>query len=206
MENKENTIDFSKPNYKINYDLDFFDKKYNITPEISIEINKSERLLEKLESQSIEKFKKIIKKYPQIPHFKNIFSIYYYLRQNFDKCFEINDELLQTFPEYISAYLNRAVFCFEIDELEQIEEILGEDMEIKARFPLYEEFHISEVITYYKLAVHFLCDVEEFEEAKLRLDYMNQLLPESMEYISTQQYYNDVLKEFNLEKKSEVKE
>jgi len=192
--------DFSNPNYRINKELDFFDKKYNITPEISIEINNAEKLLDKLESKTIEKYKKLIKKYPQIPHFKNFLSIFYYLREDFDKCFEINDHLIEIFPDYISAYLNRAVYSFEIEDLEEVEEILGPEMEIKTCFENVEEFHISEVLTYYKLAIFFLCDNENFEEAKLRLEFLKELAPESPETISCQLYYDESLEEFEQEK------
>ena len=57
-----------------------------------------------------------IEKYPDVPQFKNFLCMYYSLTGNNEKAFEVNNELLEQFPDYLYAKINKAQFYLSNNE------------------------------------------------------------------------------------------
>jgi hypothetical protein len=83
----------------------------------------------------IVKLLRWIEKYPDIPQFKNFLSLYYSLNNDTRKAFEINNELLKQFPDYLYAKLNMANFYINNSEVEKVTEILGVELELAELYP-----------------------------------------------------------------------
>jgi len=111
-----------------------------------------------------------IEKYPDVPQFKNFLCMYYSLTGNNEKAFEVNNELLEQFPDYLYAKINKAQFYLSNNEPEKVPEILGENMELAELYPERKIFHHEEYINFYKTVAEYYCDIGEQEKAEAILE------------------------------------
>jgi len=111
-----------------------------------------------------------MEKYPDVPQFKNFLSQYYSLTGNSEKAFEVNNELLEQFPDYLYARLNKAQFYLSNNEPEKVPEILGENMELAKLYPERKIFHYEEYINFSKTTAEYFCDIGEQEKAETILE------------------------------------
>lgn len=160
--------------YEITNEPDFIDKEYGVTAEIKKLIQDIYYEVQNKKKGVINKLLNTIKKYPQVPQFKNYLTVAYNLSGNTKKAYECNRWILKEHPDYVFAKINLAAQYFEQKEYEKIPEVLGELMEIKALYPDRKVFHVSEVMAFNKIAVIYFSTIGNIEAAESRLGIMEK--------------------------------
>ena len=82
------------------------------------------------------------------------------------KAAEINNEILEEFPDYLFAKLNLANFCFINEEIEKVPEILGTSLELCDLYPERKVFHCDEFFNYYEMAALYYCKTGTISKAE----------------------------------------
>lgn len=161
--------------YKIVYNPDELDKENGITPEIRklLEVT-LKNVLKKKKNADIS-IEKLIKKYPNIPQFKNYLSTYYSYIGKLEKAFILNKEIVKEHPDYFFGKINLAMEYLKNKEFEKIPAILGETMEIKSLYPERYVFHIEEVMSFFQIAVYYFIETGNIEAAEMRYKIMTDL-------------------------------
>jgi hypothetical protein len=189
VNNNENMSDRYKIfGYEITDETDFMDKEYGITPEIKELIQDLYYEVQDKKRGIVNKLLKTIKKYPQVPQFKNFLTVTYNLSGNARKAYECNNWILKEHPDYFFGRINLAAQYFEQKEYDKIPEVLGGLMEIQAFYPDRKVFHISEVMAFNKIAVAYFFAIGNLEAAESRLKIMEKIDAEHPDTYKAQQY------------------
>lgn len=176
MNNSENRAPrFILFNYEITDDTDFIDKQYGITPKIKDLIDDLYHEVLDKKRGIVNKLLKTIKKYPQVPQFKNFLMSAYNLSGDTDKAYECNNWILKEHPNYFFGRINLAAQHFEQKKYDKIPEVLGEYLEIHAFYPDRKIFHVNEVMTFNKLAVAYFSAIGNLKAAESRLEIMKRV-------------------------------
>jgi len=165
--------------YKISYDAHFINKLNAMTPELHKKLEKLHGEALKGKKSSINKFHKLIEKYPKNPQLKNYLSVLYVNMDDIDKAREVNHWILTEHPDYLFGKLNLAFEYYTKEEFDKMPEILGNGIELKTLYPDRDEFHIVEVIAMLKAAVFYYGAIGDLEQAETRLKIMKELEPDS---------------------------
>ncbi|ODS30842.1 MAG: preprotein translocase subunit SecA [Candidatus Scalindua rubra] len=174
--------------YEITNEPDFMDKEFGITPEIRVLIQDLYYEVMEEKRGTINKLLKIIKRYPQVPQFKNYLTVAYNLSGNTKKAYECNNWTLKEHPDYVFAKINLAAQYFEQKEYDKIPEVLGDLMEIQALYPDRKVFHVSEVMAFNKLAVIYFSTIGNLEAAESRFKVMEEIDEEHPDTYKALQY------------------
>jgi len=176
MDNTENKSNYYKMfGYEITDEADFMDKKLGITPQIKVLILDLYYDVQNKKRGVINTLLKTIKKYPQVPQFKNYLTVAYSLSGNTEKAFECNNWILREHPDYFFGRVNLAAQYFEQKEYHKIPDVMGDCMEIHALYPERKVFHVSEVMAFNKLAVAYFSAVGNLEAAESRFEMMEKI-------------------------------
>lgn len=147
---------------------------YDLKPEVN-------RIIQDVYSDSltgkngiIKKLKRLIGKYPEVNQFRNYLVQAYSATGNIEQAKELNDQLLNEFPDYLFARLFHADYFLKKGGLEVCKEMLGENLELHELYPERNEFHISEFMSYQRLAIEYFSETDNIEEAERRLSLMEQ--------------------------------
>ena len=167
--------------FEIKYDSDFINELFRISDEASDEIDDIYPDVIKGKKSTIKKLHRLCKKYPRIPHFKNYLSIAYDRSGNYKKAVELNRELVHQRPDYLFGRINYAEDLIANNQLDEVPALLGEEMHIHKLFPDRDIFHVDEVSKYYGTAIQYLIKADRADEAKLRLDFISEIEPDSPE-------------------------
>ncbi|MBK8983441.1 MAG: hypothetical protein IPM38_14265 [Ignavibacteria bacterium] len=161
--------------YKIVYNPDELDEENGITPEIRklLEVT-LKNVLQKKKNAEI-RIEKLIKKYPNIPQFKNYLSTYYSYIGKLDEAFILNKEIVKEHPDYFFGKINLAMEYLKNKDFKKIPAILGEAMEIKSLYPERDVFHIEEVMSFFQIAVYYFIETGNIEAAEMRYKIMTDL-------------------------------
>lgn len=106
-----------------------------------------------------------VQQYPDIPQFKNRLSTYYELKGNRKKAKEIKLITLQQHPDYLFGKIAIALEYYYENKPEEMPALLGEQLELNALYPQRKIFHLSEVMSYYKVVALYLNAVDRCDEA-----------------------------------------
>ncbi len=175
--------------YKVTSDMDWHIARYGITRELADQFEELHaRSMDKKDKNIIERLTNLIIQYPNAPELKNFLSTAYNTRGNRKKATEINQWTVAEHPDYLFGKLNLAISCIEKKEFHKVPEILGELMEIKQLYPDREEFHISEITGFYKVAVLYFCDIKNMELAENRYEILADLAPEHPDTIDAETF------------------
>lgn len=128
---------------------------------------------------TIKRLERTIKKYPNVPQFRNYLSKEYLALGREKKSRQVNDELLELHPGYLFARVNKAHELMDQDKPEEVTYWLGEDLELHTLYHERSEFHIQEVLNYYSTTVMYFLKVDQPDDAKSRLDTLLELDPEA---------------------------
>lgn len=127
----------------------------------------------------VEKLKKYVADHPDDPVYKNYLYIAYKMQGRNEEARDILHKTIDLHPDYLFGKLNLAGEYLYAEEYEKIPELLGEFMEIKALYPERDEFHLTEVMSFFRIAVHYFIEIKEWEQAKVRLEIMEKIDPEN---------------------------
>jgi hypothetical protein len=172
MENIENQI---ITGYKISTSTEITNKLYGITPLIQEKLTEMSIKVQKKKNSAIKELNDLIKKYPTIPQFKNLLSVLYNAQGNGFMANQINSRIVSLHPDYLFSKLNLANTAIEKEEFDNVPEILGELMELKALYPERVEFHFGEVIGFYQTAFYYFLGIKNAKQAQICLDIIDKL-------------------------------
>ncbi len=189
MDNTENkSARYKLFGYEITNDTDFMDREYGITPVIKDLILDLYYEVQDKKKGIVNKLLKTIKKYPQVPQFKNYLTVAYNLSGNPRKAYECNNWILKEHPDYFFGRVNLAAQYFEQKEYDKVPEVMGELMEIHALYPDRKVFHVSEVMAFNKLAVAYFSAIGNLEAAESRFEIMEKIDVEHPDTIQAEIY------------------
>lgn len=157
---------------KISYDNDFITKLYDVTPlQIKLLRELAVRMQGKLDKVLLRKLEKLSKENPNLPQLKNYITVAYNKLGNGAKSIEVNNQLLKEFPDYLHARLNAANHYIHRGEPDKALDFLGKNLDLKESFPYREEFHFSEVQSYYFTTVIYAIAIKDLQLAENRLAF-----------------------------------
>ena len=176
MDNKR----YSSFSYEITTDPSFLDDQSAMTPELHdmIEPLFDEVMQSKSGKKIINKLLKLIERYPENPQLKNFLTVAYTNIGNQVKAREANRWIQAEHPDYLFGKINQAAQYYEDGDYKKIPEILGELMEIQGLYPLRDVFHLSEVTSYYKIAILYFIAIGNIEAAETRFEIMEEIAPD----------------------------
>lgn len=156
---------------KISYDNDFITRHYKVTPaQTKLLKELAIRMHAKIDKVLLRKLEKLSKENPNLPQLKNYLTVAYNNVGNIAKSIAINDQLLEEFPDYLTARINAACHNIRIGEPDKAMEFLGQNLDLKELYPTRSEFHFSEVQAYYFATVMFAIATKDLPLAENRLD------------------------------------
>ncbi|NOQ92327.1 MAG: DUF1186 domain-containing protein [Flavobacteriaceae bacterium] len=150
-----------------------------MTPELHKKLEKLHDEALKGRKSSINKFHKLIEKYPKNPQLKNYLSVLYVNMDDMDKAREVNHWILAEHPDYLFGKLNLAFEYYAKKKFSKMPEILGDGIELKILYPDRDEFHIVEVMAMLKAAVFYYGAIGDLAQAEIRFKIMKDLEPDS---------------------------
>jgi tetratricopeptide (TPR) repeat protein len=165
-----------KSNFTISNDNNFISKIYNTTPAQKKLLNEmAHRVQGKIDKALIRKIDKLSKEHPNLPQLRNYLTVAYKEIGQYDKAVKINEELMKDFPHYLHARLNAANFCFFKGQPEEALEYLGNNLDIKEMYPERDEFHFSEVQSFYYTTVLYAIAKEDLALVENRFEFYKSL-------------------------------
>jgi len=177
MEDQKNI----KSVYKITNDPHFQNQRYGVTPALQRQLESlAEEVQNKRNTKIIDRITSLIDEYPEVPVLKNYLSVAYNVRGNHDKSVEINEWMLAEHPEYLFAKLNKANFYIENSEFGKVPEILGTALGISQLYPERDEFHIGEIINFYKVVIRYYAAIDDQNLAEKKLRELKNLAPDHL--------------------------
>jgi len=147
----------------------------NMSSELVESMEKAQAIALKGKDQGLKQLRKLSKKHPGHPQFGNYLTVWYSVRGNVKKAREVNRQILQKHPDYLFAKVNLAHEYLDRDQPEKVVELLGDAIEIKQIYPEKEKFHITEIASLLKLAIAYFIKTKDLQEAKTRLDMLDEL-------------------------------
>ncbi len=173
--------------YHITTDNEILDSKFNITNSARLDL---ERMGSKLMTgkNCIRELQACIRKYPNIPAFKNYLSNAYNNKGEVVKARKVNHEIVRLHPEYLYGKVNLANEFISELQFERVPKVLGESFEIQNLYTERKTFHIEEVLSFNLTAIHYFIGVGNFEAAESRLKALGKIAkkfdcPEKIEYL-----------------------
>ncbi len=122
----------------------------------------------------IQKLKKLTGKYPDVKELRNYLVQAYFKTGNVEQAIRVNEQLLKDYPGYLFARLFKAGIVLHEGKRELCREMLGTNVELDDLYPERTEFHVSEFMTYQKMAINYFLSMDNIEEAERRLSLMRK--------------------------------
>jgi len=169
-------------NFKIRTDDDFLEELSPTPKGLEDKLPKLYQMALKGKSSAVDLILKEIKRYPKFPDLKTVLALLYDEMGRDDESDEIQFNLAKEHPDYFAGRLNTAFIHFEREEYHLMEVALSKGFDLKTMYPDRDEFHIHEVVLMQKAAVFYYCAVEDFDQAEIRLEIMEQLAPDSEDF------------------------
>lgn len=165
--------------YTITSDPNYFDSENKITPEARPYLEESYEISCSPEKSGIAKIQALVEKFPDCPQFMNYLSTAYTNIGETEKAREVNRKIIDKHPNYLFAKLNLAAEYLDKNEFDKVPKVLGGDMELKSLYPNRNVFHITEVTSFLKFAVHYYAHTNNPEQAINRFELMMKVDPDS---------------------------
>ncbi|NOR88339.1 MAG: hypothetical protein GQ527_12090, partial [Bacteroidales bacterium] len=164
--------------YKITSDSNFIQSISPIPDYINNQLEDLHDLALKGKQSSVNKFLKLIDRFPKIAILKNYLSVSYQSIGKPQKAQEVNHWIVAEHPDYYFGKINLAAEYLEKKQYDEIKEILGEDLDIKYLLPDRDTFHIDELTSYFAITAMYCAAIQDFEQADIRLEILNELNPD----------------------------
>lgn len=170
---------FEIDGYRLTGEPELTDHNMHYGPELEKKMLDAYLLAQQAKPRSYDKLTKLVEKYPGIPAFKNYLMVYYANRGKSDKAEALNKRIVREHPDYLHGKLNLAARHIEREEYEEALKILGESLELKNLLPERKVFHLNEFGSYYEVTIQYLTATDRLNEARERLDLLEEVYPES---------------------------
>lgn len=172
-------IQFPFHGYEITTDTAYQHKRYGITPELGLLLEKKAIACQtRKDNRLVEELKNLVRKYPHLPMLKNYLSILYTKRGEKLKANKINEQILQEHPGYLFGILTQANEFIENGEPEKVPLLLGESPELKDLYPERKVFHYGEFTNFLLVVIRYYAAIHNLELADNKLDLLIELAPD----------------------------
>jgi hypothetical protein len=122
-----------------------------------------------------KKLDKLIRRYPNVASLWNYRAVWYESTGSLEGAKRVNDELIERFPNYFFAIVNKAVFEILAGNFEEGYRLLGNgELDISTLFPERKVFHITEFSAYTRAAIHYLAATGRFDEVETYIEKLKQ--------------------------------
>lgn len=162
--------------FKISFDSDFISRQFGVTPaqakllkELAIRVHGN------VDKALIRKLDKLSKEHPNLPQLRNYLSTAYNAIGQYAKAIEINEQLLKDFPAYLHAKINAANHCIFQKNPEKALDYLGSNLDLKSLYPDRNEFHFTEVQSFYYTTVLYAIAIKDLKLAENRLEFYKSI-------------------------------
>jgi len=146
-------------------------------------------MAQKGKASAVDVLLKEIRRYPNYPELKTLLMMLYHNLGEYNKSQEWALKTIELHPDYLPGKVNACFVHFDNGDFELMQEIMGKGFHLKDLYPNRTVFHTDEMILTQKVAVHYYGALGDIEQAKIRLDIMNNLAPESPETLATQRFF-----------------
>lgn len=175
--------------YNLTEDPSFLDRQNHMTPYLKDMMDELYSDIQKGNKSVIPLILRLIEKFPRNPQLKNFLSVAYNNIGNIEKREEVNQWILKEHPDYLFGILNKAASCLLRKEFDQVQAILGENIELKELYPNREVFHVSEFTSFTKFAIQYFFEIGYLGAAESRLNLLSKLFPDHPDTISILEWY-----------------
>ena len=177
--------DFEILGYYVSSDPDVMDFDYKLPTELRKDIDELYDIAMKGKISGVKKLHRYINKYPDCAQLKNYLSVLYRNMDKLDKAVEVNKWLVAEHPLYLYGLSNLAFTHYFNGQHEEMPKLLGEGFQLKTLYPNRDTFHVNEVTTMGKVAVHYYCAIGDLEQAKIRLKIIEKVDPFCEDYFQS---------------------
>lgn len=115
--------------------------------------------------KAIRELKPLIEKFPGNPIYYNYLANALQIVGEMQAAEQLIEETWKKFPDYLFARCNYAHLLFRRKAYEEISEVFDNTFELKLLYPDRDEFHISEVMTFYAVLCRYFTAIDELQAA-----------------------------------------
>lgn len=120
----------------------------------------------------------LVAKYPHVPQFKSYVINVHFKFGNNNKAYQVTNELLASFPDYIFARLNKASEYLNKKEFDKVPLVLGPELNIAALYPERTTFHVSEVKPFLGIVFNYYLFTDNLDAATDTLNELIETVPD----------------------------
>lgn len=161
------------------FDYNIIDNPIQIgqTPAIEILLNKAYLISCKKGTRSIRKLKRMIKEHPSLPVLWTYLADCYMLSDKFKHAYQVKEEQVEQFPDYLLGKTELAEDYLELEEYEKVLTLLQKkgQFNLSELYPNRKAFHKSEVIAYHGVVCKYFMLIDDLESAGVHLSYLQEV-------------------------------
>ena len=162
---------------------DAFNEKYGLTPALWSILDKYRSDIGNKHNLSLAilELRKLVNKYPAIPHFKNSLASAYLANKQKEQYYEIVQQIIPAFPDYTMSRCGLAHQYLSAKQPDKASELLGKNLDLNELYPgRNRQFMELEVIHYHTAVVFYLMKTNNLPEAQKHFEYIENLSPFSV--------------------------
>lgn len=125
--------------------------------------------------KAIDPLKKLIEQNPNYPLYYNYLTVAYANSGQHRQARHLIEYAYQRFPDYLFARCNYALHLLEKNKLNKIPEVFDHAFELQSLYPDRDEFHISEVLSFFSVLCRYFAAIDDIETADVYADLLQSL-------------------------------
>ena len=176
------------PEEYIVYDHRWLQKEYGITKEISEAIAISLDCVQSGKKGDLRQIQKYIRRYPDIPHFKNHLAAAYDIKGDAHKANRLSREIIEEYPHYLFGRISFAKKLIMHDEINEAYDLLHRTLDLQSLYPDRDKFYIEEVMLFYSTGCRLMLKLDNLDKADRFIEFMHQLDSSHPELIELEEY------------------
>ena len=162
---------------------DTFDEQYGLNPSLwkIIDKKKAEILSQNNRRKTFRELERLVREYPDIPHFRNMLATSYLLNGENNRFYETMQQIIANYPDYVMSRCNLANQYTDNDRLDEVPEMLGKNLDLSELFPSRNgRFMEVEIFNYHLAAFRYLLKIKNDDDAQKHLDFLEYLFPDEV--------------------------
>ncbi len=120
-----------------------------------------------------------INKFPNLPQLYNYLSICFFAIDENEKALQVIQKSIELFPDYLFSKLNYAEHLILNDQLEEIPKLFKNKYDLKLLYPNRDEFHISEVLSFYYTMAHYFIKIQKIDKCEIKSGMWQSMVMQS---------------------------
>ena len=159
---------------------DTFNEKYGLNPSLWKIIDKQREMIyaDKNWNKIFRETEKLVREYPNIPHFKNTLAIAYAKTGKKERSYEILQQVLEGYPSYVMARCTLIHTYISDEQLDKAFELLGGKFDLSELYPDRNgNFTDVEINNYHIAVFRYFLKIKNDKDAPKHLDFLEYLFP-----------------------------